>query len=147
MHIFGYVGSKFCVKFERAPLTFPTNFLTHTPQNMHFTVFYFCRWFMISLNCDVISLSETCPMCVIALHCGLVPTTSTTSVVASNHNTDRCGGSKSLTLVIIRAEIIDVMKGQIHNTMSTIVRQVGMWIALSKQTVHNLNMTLPWIKI
>ena len=55
------MGSKFCVKFQRAPLKFHTKFWTHTPQNMHFTVFYFCVWVTISLNCDVISLSETGP--------------------------------------------------------------------------------------
>ena len=39
MHILRCMGSKFCVKFQRCPLKFHTNFLTHTPQNMHFT-----RW-------------------------------------------------------------------------------------------------------
>ena len=53
------MGSKFCVKFQRAPLKFHTKFWTHTSQNLHFTVFYFCVWVTISLNCDVISLSET----------------------------------------------------------------------------------------
>ena len=55
------MGSKFCVKFQRAPLKFHTKFWTHTPQNMNFTVFYFCVWITMSLNCDVISLSETGP--------------------------------------------------------------------------------------
>ena len=55
------MGSKFCVKFQRVPLKFHTKFWTHTPQNMHSTVFYFCVWVTISLNCDVISLSETGP--------------------------------------------------------------------------------------
>ena len=36
-------------------------FWTHTPQSVHFTVMYFCVWVTISLNCDVISLSETGP--------------------------------------------------------------------------------------
>ena len=61
MHILRCVGSKFCVKFQRAPLKFHTKFWTHTPQNMHLTVFCFCMWFTTSLNCDVISLSETGP--------------------------------------------------------------------------------------
>ena len=61
MHILRCMGSKFCVKFQRAPLKFHTKFWTHTPQNMNFTVFYFCVWVTISLNCDVISLSETGP--------------------------------------------------------------------------------------
>ena len=61
MHILRCMGSKFCVKFQRAPLKFRTKFWTHTPQNMHFTVFSFCVWVTISLNCDVISLSETGP--------------------------------------------------------------------------------------
>ena len=59
------MGSKFCVKFQRAPLKFHTKFWTHTLQNMHFTVLYFCVWVTISLNSDVISLSETGPR----LHC------------------------------------------------------------------------------
>ena len=37
MHILRYMGSKFCVKFQRCPLKFHTKFWTHTPQNMHFT--------------------------------------------------------------------------------------------------------------
>ena len=53
------MGSKVCVKFQRASLKFHTKFWTHTPQNRHFTVFYFCAWVTISLNCDVISPSET----------------------------------------------------------------------------------------
>ena len=59
MHILWCMGSKFCVKFRRAPLKFHTKFWTHTLQNMHFTVFYFCMWVMISCNCDFISISET----------------------------------------------------------------------------------------
>ena len=46
---------------RRAPLKFHTKLWTHTPQNVHFTVLYFCVWVTISLNCDVISLSETGP--------------------------------------------------------------------------------------
>ena len=61
MHILRWMGSKFCVKFQRCPLKFHTKFWTHTPQNMHFTLLYFYVWFTISLNCDVISLSETGP--------------------------------------------------------------------------------------
>ena len=61
MHSLHGMGSKFCVKFQRAPLKFHTKFRTHTLQSMHFTVFYFCVWVTISLNCDVISLSETGP--------------------------------------------------------------------------------------
>ena len=37
MHILRCMGSKFCVKFQRAPLKFHTRFWTHSPQNMHFT--------------------------------------------------------------------------------------------------------------
>ena len=59
MPILRCMGSKFCVKFQRAPLKFHTKFWTHTPQSVHFTVFIFCVWVTISLNCDVISLSET----------------------------------------------------------------------------------------
>ena len=33
----------------------------HRAQNMHFTALYFCLSITISLNCDVISLSETGP--------------------------------------------------------------------------------------
>ena len=61
MHILRCMGSKFCVKFQRAPLKFHTKLWTHTPQNMYSTVLYFCVWVMISLNCDVISISETGP--------------------------------------------------------------------------------------
>ena len=61
MHILRCMGSKFCVKFQRAPLKFHTKFWTHTPQNVHFTVFYFCLWVTISSNCDVISLSQMAP--------------------------------------------------------------------------------------
>ena len=61
MHILRCMGSKFCVKFQRAPLKFNAKFWTHTPQNMHFTVSYFCVWVTIYLNCDVISLSEPGP--------------------------------------------------------------------------------------
>ena len=71
MHILRCMGLKFCVKFQRAPLKFHTKFWTHTPQNMHFTVFYFCVWVTISLNCDVISLSETSSL--------------DTEIVTSNH--------------------------------------------------------------
>ena len=61
MHILRCMGLKFCVKFQRCLLKFHTKFWTHTPQNMHFIVFNFCVWVTISLNCDVISLSETGP--------------------------------------------------------------------------------------
>ena len=33
--------------------------LNHTPQNMHITLIKYCVWVTKSLNCDVISLSET----------------------------------------------------------------------------------------
>ena len=56
------MSSKICVKFQRVPLKFHTKSWTHTPQNMHFTVFNVCVWVTISLNCDVISLSETAPV-------------------------------------------------------------------------------------
>ena len=42
MHILRCMGSKFCVKFQRGPLKFHTKFWTHTLQNVHFTVLYFC---------------------------------------------------------------------------------------------------------
>ena len=42
MHILRCMGSKFCVQFQSAHLKFRTKCWTHTPQNMHFTVFYFC---------------------------------------------------------------------------------------------------------
>ena len=61
MHILQCMGSKFCVKFQRAPLKFHTKFWTHTSQNLHLIGFNFCVWLKISLNCDVISLSETGP--------------------------------------------------------------------------------------
>ena len=61
MHILQCMGSKFCVKFQRAPLKFYTKFWTNTPKTMHFSVFSFCVWVTISLNCDIISLSETGP--------------------------------------------------------------------------------------
>ena len=65
MHILRCMSSKFCVKFQRAPLKFHKN-RTHTPQNMHFTGFYFYVCVTMSLNCDVISLSETGPW---SAHC------------------------------------------------------------------------------
>ena len=37
MHILQWMGSKFCVKFQRCPLKFHTKFWIHTRQNMHFT--------------------------------------------------------------------------------------------------------------
>ena len=37
MCILQCMGSKFCVKFQRCPLKFHTIFLTHVPQNVHFT--------------------------------------------------------------------------------------------------------------
>ena len=40
---------------------FTQHFWTHAPQNMHFTVLYFCVWVTISLNYDIIRLSETGP--------------------------------------------------------------------------------------
>ena len=65
MHIILWcMGSKFCVKFQRCPLKFHAKFWTHTPQNVHFIDFYFRESFKISLDCDVISLSETGPWCI-----------------------------------------------------------------------------------
>ena len=61
MHILRCVGWKFRVKFQRATLKFHTKFWTHTPQNVHFTVVIFSVWVTISLNCDIIRLSETDP--------------------------------------------------------------------------------------
>ena len=55
------MGSKFCVKFQRCHLKFHTKVWTHTPQNVPFTIFIFSVWVTISLDCDVISLSETVP--------------------------------------------------------------------------------------
>ena len=37
MHILWWMGSKFCVKFQRCPLKFHPKFWTHTQQNMYFT--------------------------------------------------------------------------------------------------------------
>ena len=48
-------GFKILCEISKAPLKFHTKFWAHTPQNMHFTIFYFCVWVTISLNC----LSET----------------------------------------------------------------------------------------
>ena len=70
MHVLRCLGSKFCVKFRRAPWKFHTKFWNHTPQNMHFTLLCFCILAMISLNCDVISLSETGPSSVLPDRCG-----------------------------------------------------------------------------
>ena len=67
MHILRCMGSKFRAKFQKAPLKFHTKFWTHTPQNVHFAVFIFCVWVTISLNFDVISVSETGPRRVIRL--------------------------------------------------------------------------------
>ena len=61
MHILRCMGSKFCVKFQKAPLKFHKKLLTHTSPNMHFTVFNFCVRVTISLNCDVFRLSGTGP--------------------------------------------------------------------------------------
>ena len=61
MHVLRCMASTVCVKFQKASLKFHARFWTHTPQNMHFTVLHFSVWVTISLNCDVISLSETGP--------------------------------------------------------------------------------------
>ena len=61
MHILRCIGWNLCVKFQRAPFKFHTTFWTHTPQHIHLFIFYFCVSDTISLNCDVISLSETGP--------------------------------------------------------------------------------------
>ena len=61
MHIFAVYGFRILCEFQRAPLKFHTKFWSHTPQNMHFTVLYFCVWVTVSLNCDVISFSEMGP--------------------------------------------------------------------------------------
>ena len=61
MHILRFMGSKFCVKFQRCPLKFHTKFWTHTPQNMHFTR---CEKFddiCYFKNYDLLSLSDTGP--------------------------------------------------------------------------------------
>ena len=55
MHIVRCMGSKFSMKFQREPLKFHTKFWIHTLHKIHFTDFYFCMWFMISLNSDVIT--------------------------------------------------------------------------------------------
>ena len=54
-------GFKILCEISKGTLKFHTKFWIHTPQNMHFNVFNFCVWVTISLNCDVISLSETGP--------------------------------------------------------------------------------------
>ena len=61
MLIWQCMGSKFCVKFQWAPLKFHTKFGTHLLQNVNFTDLNFCVWLTISLNCDATSLSETGP--------------------------------------------------------------------------------------
>ena len=54
MHILRYMGSKFCVKFQRCTLKFHTNFWTHTAQNMHFTT---CFFFFFNLTSyDILEL-------------------------------------------------------------------------------------------
>ena len=63
-------GLKILCEISKGPLKFHTKFWTHTPQNMHFTLLYFCVLVMISLNCDVISLSETGPSSVLPDRCG-----------------------------------------------------------------------------
>ena len=93
MHILWCMGSKFCLKFQRVPLKFHTNFSTHTPQNMHFTVFYFCVWVTISLNCEAISLSETGPSYIGILceydYCVSIPTSS------------QCQGSQGISFMLL----------------------------------------------
>ena len=42
MHISWCMGSTLCQKFQRPTLKFCTKFRTHTLQNKHFIVFYFC---------------------------------------------------------------------------------------------------------
>ena len=60
MQILQCMSWNFCVKFQRTPLKFHSKFWAHIPQNIHFTDSYFCVWFMISLNCDVMRPSPRC---------------------------------------------------------------------------------------
>ena len=54
-------GFKILCEISKGTFEISHKFWTHTLQNTYFTVLYFCVWVMISLNCDVISLSETGP--------------------------------------------------------------------------------------
>ena len=60
-------GFKILSEISKGTFEISHKFWTHTPQNMYFTIFNFCVWVTISLNCDVISLSETGPWCVVAM--------------------------------------------------------------------------------
>ena len=61
MHILGCVGSKFCAKFQRAPLKFQNFEALHRKICILLKNFNICVWLTTSLNCDVIRLSETGP--------------------------------------------------------------------------------------
>ena len=90
MHILRCMGSNGCVKFQRAPLKFHTKFWTHTPPKMHFTVFYFCVWVTIYLNCDVIRLSETGPRTAFYLFGECRQINPSTIVTEHNFNVSIC---------------------------------------------------------
>ena len=61
MHILRCMGSKFCVKFQRAPLKFHTKFWTHTPK----LAFYWLLFLHVTNDIfDVISLIGTGAMSV-----------------------------------------------------------------------------------
>ena len=93
MHILQCMCSKFCVKFQRTTLKFHPKFWTHAPQNMHFTVLYFCVWVTTSLNCDVISLGETDPWSSKISATGLSPqNTRAIMMTSSNGNIFRVTG-------------------------------------------------------
>ena len=59
--IFAVYGFKILCEISKGTFDISHKLWTHTPQYVHFTVLYFCVWVTISLNCDVISLSETGP--------------------------------------------------------------------------------------
>ena len=105
MHILRCMGSKFCVKFQRAPLKFHTKFWTHTPQNMHFAVFYFCVWVTISLDCDVISLSETGPKVHIYRHNVIPLQTHSRKIVCHSSNLRNHDIFKDLGMCTVHCEI------------------------------------------
>ena len=51
----------FVWNFKGLLWNFTQNFEPIHCRNRHFTIFYFCVWFTISLKCDIISLSDTGP--------------------------------------------------------------------------------------
>ena len=60
MHNLWCLGSKFCLKFQRAPLKFHTNLNPYT-ENYAFYRLYFYVWITMYLYCYVINLCKTPP--------------------------------------------------------------------------------------